>query len=93
MEKSTFRYFFNLLNVAKSPTTSMVLIAATRVCCFTEIIAFLDEKQTLKPASGFFNCKKQLDFKARPINMRITKNLHEIKHKDFQLKGEKTQQQ
>ena len=50
----------------------MVLIAATGVCRFTEIIAFLDEKQTLKPASGFFNCKKQLDFRARAIKMRIT---------------------
>ena len=81
MEKKkplTFPSFFNLMNVAESPTTFMVLIAATGVCCFMEIIAFLDE-----------NCKKQLDFRARPINMRITEILHEIKHKSFQLKGKK----
>ena len=87
----TFPSFFNLVNVAESPTASMILIAATGVYLFTEIIAFLDEKQTLKPASGFFNCNKQLDFRARAIKMRNTEILHEIKHKGFQLK-EKTQQ-
>jgi len=72
------------VNVSESPGTSMVLIAATGVYLFTEIKAFLEEKQTWKPTSGFFNCKKQLDLSARAIKLIITEISNEIKHKGSQ---------
>jgi len=43
------------VNVSEIPGASMVLIAATGVYLFTEMKAFLEEKQTWKPTSGFFN--------------------------------------
>jgi len=62
----------------------MVLIAATGVYLFTEMKAFLEEKQTWKPTSGFFNWKKQLDLRARAIKLIITEISHEIKHEGSQ---------
>jgi len=46
----------------------MVLIAATGVYLFTEIMkGFLDEKLSRKPVSGLLNCKKQDDLNAMAI--------------------------